>query len=96
MAIRVVGDLLIPSAERRIAAVLARIAVSGQTGTSGTLWPIRLSQTMIGQMANCSRDRVNQALRKFARAGWITAHYKSITINDLAALVAFTQGGSRD
>ena len=96
MAIRVVGDLLIPSGERRIAAVLARIAVSAQTGSDGTLWPIRLSQSMIGQMANCSRDRVNLALRKFEKAGWISADYKSITVNDLAALEAFTRGGPKD
>lgn len=96
MAIRVVGDLLIPSGERRIAAVLARIAVCRQSGQEGALWPIRLSQSMIGQMANCSRDRVNQALRKFARAGWITADYKSITVNDLAALEAFIRGGQQD
>lgn len=64
--------------------------------TFRTVEPTRIAQSMIGQMANCSRDRVNQALRKFARAGWITADYKSITVNDLAALEAFIRGGQQD
>lgn len=92
IAIRVVGDLLIPSGERRVAAVLARIAGLGQAGREATVWPIRLSQSMIGQMSNCSRDRVNQALGKFAAAGWIRVDYRMITVIDLAALEAFTRG----
>jgi CRP/FNR family cyclic AMP-dependent transcriptional regulator len=93
IAIRVVGDLLISSGERRIAAVLARIAGAGPDGAT---WPIRVSQSMLGQMSNCSRDRVNQALRKFAMAGWISADYRLITVNDLASLEAFTRGGQAD
>lgn len=96
VAIRVVGDLLISSGERRIAAVLARIAGAGQAGPQGTLWPIRLSQSLLGQMSNCSRDRVNQTLRKFTRAGWVTSDYRSVTVTDMAALEAFTRDGPKD
>ena len=68
-----VGDLLISSGERRFAAVLARIAGAGQVEPQAPLWLIRVSLAMFGQMSNCSRDRVNQALRKFGPEGWISA-----------------------
>ena len=96
IAIRAVGDLLIPSSERRIAAVLARIAGSGNGTAKQPSSPIRLSQSIIGQMSNCSRDRVNQALGRFSKSGWISAHYRAIVVNDLAALESFAQDGHQD
>jgi CRP-like cAMP-binding protein len=93
VAIRVVGDLLLSTGEKRIAAVLARLAEHTARGTAPAT--IRLSQAMIGQMSNCSRDRVNLALRKFGEAGWIKVEYRQITVTDLAALEAFTRGGER-
>jgi CRP-like cAMP-binding protein len=92
LAIRIVGDLLIPSGEKRVAAVLARIAGTGHAAPLVTEGPIRLSQAMIGQMSNCSRDRVNQALRKFAASGWIRVDYRQITVINLAALETFARG----
>jgi CRP-like cAMP-binding protein len=92
LSIRIIGDLLISSAERRVATVLARIAGMGQAGREPEVWPIRVSQSMIGQMSNCSRDRVNEAVRKFAAAGWIRVDYRQITVTDLAALEAFVRG----
>jgi CRP-like cAMP-binding protein len=92
IAIRVVGDLLISSGEKRIAAVLSRIAGTGHAAPLPRQGPIRLSQAMIGQMSNCSRDRVNQALSKFAGAGWIRVEYRQITVTDLQALEAFARG----
>jgi CRP/FNR family transcriptional regulator, cyclic AMP receptor protein len=88
-AVQVVGDLLIASGERRIAAVLARIARPNPSDEPQSPWPIRLSQAEIGQMSNSSRDRVNRALAKFARAGWVTADFKTIVVNDIAALETF-------
>jgi CRP-like cAMP-binding protein len=94
-AIRVVGDLLIGSGERRLASVLARIASLGEGSASRVSVPVRLSQTEIGQMCNCSRDRVNKALQKFAKAGWVSINYKTITVNDVAALEAFATNDAR-
>lgn len=91
MGIRVMSDLLVRSGERRIAAVLARLAQGGDGHRTGDTAPIRLSQAEIGQIANASRDRVNRALQKFAKAGWITVDYKAIVIRDIAALEVFVQ-----
>lgn len=89
-AVRVVGDLLITSGEKRIAAVLVRIARPEPSDQAEQPWPIRLTQAEIGQMSNSSRDRVNRALAKFAEAGWITTEFKMIVIHDLAALERFS------
>jgi CRP/FNR family transcriptional regulator, cyclic AMP receptor protein len=91
MAVKVLGDLLVRSGERRIAAVLARLAQGGDGHKKGDSAPIHLSQADIGQISNASRDRVNRALQKFAKAGWITLDYKTIVIRDIDALEAFVQ-----
>lgn len=91
MAIRVLGDLLVRSGEKRIAAVLTRLAQGGDGYQSGQPAPIHLSQADIGQIANASRDRVNRTLQKFAKAGWVTLDYKAIVIHNLSALEAFVQ-----
>jgi CRP/FNR family cyclic AMP-dependent transcriptional regulator len=88
MAIRVLGDLLIRSGARRIAAVLTRLATA-PPGEDPE--PIRLSQADIGQISNASRDRVNRALKKFADAGWISLDYKAIIVRDREALETFVQ-----
>jgi CRP/FNR family transcriptional regulator, cyclic AMP receptor protein len=88
-SMQVVGDLLIPSGEKRIAAVLARIARPNPGDEEQGSWPIRISQAEIGQMSNASRDRVNRALTKFEAAGWLTAEFKLIIIKDMAALESF-------
>jgi CRP-like cAMP-binding protein len=91
MGIRVLGDLLVRSGEQRIAAVLTRLAQGGDGQRMGEPAPVHLSQADIGQIANASRDRVNRALQKFAKAGWISLDYKSIVIRDIEALEAFVQ-----
>lgn len=90
-AISTIGDLMIPSSERRIAAVLSRISRPA-TGSQKQPHPIRLSQSLLGQMANASRDRVNAALSKFAKKGWITVSFKLIEVTDLAALEDYAAG----
>jgi CRP/FNR family transcriptional regulator, cyclic AMP receptor protein len=90
--LQVIGDLLIPAGERRIAAALCRIARPNPGDEGQALWPIRLSQAEIGQMSNASRDRVNRALAKFELAGWLKADFKMITIIDLTALERFAAG----
>lgn len=89
IAARIVGDLLITSGERRTAAVLVRLAGGGAAPTP---FPLRLSQSMIGQMSNSSRDRVNRALQKFATSGWVELRYNAVVILDAAALDSYARG----
>lgn len=96
MGVRVLGDLLVRSGERRIAAVLARLAQGGDGYKIGEPQPIHLSQAEIGQISNASRDRVNRALQKFAKAGWIELDFKAIVIRDINALEAFVQRERHD
>ncbi|MCO5063475.1 MAG: Crp/Fnr family transcriptional regulator [Rhizobiaceae bacterium] len=83
--IRIVHDLQIPDAARRIASVLNRAAWIGQR-------PIRLTQSEIGLMANASRKQVNATLSRFARIGWVKTDYRSITILDVEAVRQFAVG----
>lgn len=92
-AVQVVGDLLIGSGERRIAAVMARIAKPQPSADPQQPWPIRLSQAELGQMCNSSRDRVNRTLAKFAKAGWVKADFKHIVVTNLTELERFSMQG---
>jgi CRP/FNR family transcriptional regulator, cyclic AMP receptor protein len=94
VGIRILGDLLIPTSERRVAAVLCRLGGLTEARIQHDPWPIPLSQAEIGQMSNCSRDRANRALQKFSKAGWIALQQKRIVIRDRTALENFVQGGS--
>jgi CRP/FNR family transcriptional regulator, cyclic AMP receptor protein len=93
-SVQLVGDLLIPSGDKRIAAVLARIAKPNPGDEEQGSWPIRISQAEIGQMCNASRDRVNRALGKFEAAGWLEVEFKMIVIRDLAAMERFAAAPS--
>ncbi len=88
-ALKVIGDLLIPSLDRRIAATLVRISRPETSDEVLPPWPIHMTQAEIGQMANASRDRVNRALSKFEAKGWIKVEYKVITVQQLDALAAY-------
>lgn len=79
--LRLVDDLLIVDPDRRIAAVLVRIAAAVAT--------IPLTQSEIGDLACATRKQVNFALRRFAAAGWVATGYRSVTVADLPALAAF-------
>lgn len=92
LTFRVIGDLMISPGERRIAATLVRISRPEPGDEDMPPWPIHLSQEDIGQMANASRDRVNRALAKFTRAGWISVDFRTVLVTDLARLEAFAWG----
>lgn len=83
--IRIVHDLQIPDAARRIASVLQRATWIGER-------PIPLTQSEIGLMANASRKQVNAALARFAEAGWVKTDYRSITILNVDKLRRFARG----
>lgn len=82
---RVIDDLLIPQADRRIASVLNRTAL-----LVGPTMPI--SQAELGGMANASRKQVNAALPRFAARGWVEHSYRAIRVLDAAALLRFAAG----
>lgn len=94
VAIRVIGDIFLPSSERRVAACLARISRPEVSVEKVSPWPICLTQADLGRMANTSRDRANRALQKFAARGWIDVDYKAIVVRDLEALDRFASNGT--
>lgn len=85
---RVIDDLMIPQASRRIASVLNRAA-----------WlvapTVPISQADLGAMANASRKQVNAALAQFAERGWVAYAYRSIRVLDAQALLRFSAGEER-
>lgn len=82
---RVIDDLLIPQADRRIAAVLQRASwLQSRT--------IPISQADLGMKANASRKQVNAALARFAANGWVTHSYRVIEVLDGDALLKFASG----
>ena len=92
LAARVVADLLIPMADRRIAATLLRVLCAEEAIAPPTPAGFRLTQSEIGEMANASRNYVNQTLRKFAAHGWVALSYRAIALTNPAALHCFAVG----
>ena len=86
------GDLLITSGEQRLAAVLVRLADAWEGQPPA---PIPLSQQLIGQMSNLSRDRVNRFLQHLVKVGCIELRYGSVVITDLAALEVIALRGAK-
>lgn len=80
---RVIDDLLIPQADRRIATVLERAGWQAQR--------IQISQAELGNMANASRKQVNAAIARFAASGWIKHSYRTIELLDAKALMQFAR-----
>jgi CRP-like cAMP-binding protein len=70
-------DLLLPRAERRLAAILLHQAGCRHGGVP---WPVHLSQAEVGEMVNLSRHPTRHLLRAFETRGWIDQSYRCITI----------------
>lgn len=83
--IRIVHDLQMRSASRRIAAVLERSA--WLTGRA-----IPLSQSDLAVMSNTSRAQVNSAIRDFEDKGWVEHSYRSVTVTDIESLRSYVSG----
>ncbi len=83
--VRIIDDLMIPDARRRIASVLER-------ATWLTEPSIPVTQADLGAMANASRKQVNAALTEFAEYGWVERSYRSIRVIDAGALLRFAAG----
>lgn len=85
-------DLLIRNARRRIAAVLLRV-----TGAHEAVQPtdprgFLLTQGMLGDMANASRNYTNRTLAFLQQQGWIEMNHVHIRLLDVAALAGFAYG----
>jgi CRP-like cAMP-binding protein len=89
LASRIISDLLIPDAAKRIAAVLLRV-----TGAEDGVVPTHpagflMTQADLAEMANVSRPHVNQVLGELKRQGWIAMRYQRLRILDVEGLRNF-------
>lgn len=84
LAIRALRELLIPDTDRRIAAVLSRIA--SNEGAS-----IPVTQSELGDMANATRKQAHATLGAFAARGWVRLGYRAIHVTDPTALSEFAE-----
>ncbi len=82
---RVIDDLLISDARRRIASVLHRAVWLGPER-------VPITQADLGIMANASRKQVNAALAEFERASWVSRAYRAIEVLDGGALLRYASG----
>jgi CRP-like cAMP-binding protein len=89
LATRIISDLLIPNAPQRVAAVLLRV-----TGAESGIEPTHpdgflMTQAELGEMANVSRQHLNQVLSELRGKGWIAMRYQRLRVIDAAALRRF-------
>ena len=87
-AFRVISDLLIAKAPRRVAAVLMRATGYGEVEAEHADGFV-LTQTQLAQMANCSRHVVNRTFEQLEDEGWIAARYNRVRVLDEKALTDF-------
>lgn len=87
-AFRVISELLIPAAPRRVAAVLIRATGYGEVEAEHADGFV-LTQTQLAQMANCSRHVVNRTFKQMGHEGWIAARYNRVRILNEQALTDF-------
>jgi CRP-like cAMP-binding protein len=88
LAVRIILDLLIPDATKRIAAVLLRV-----TGADEDIEPSHpdgflMTQAELGEMANVSRPHVNRVLGELAAKGLIRRNYQRLRVSDAQGLRA--------
>lgn len=73
----VMSDLVLPRADRRLAAMLLHHAGCRHAGQA---YPIHLSQEDVGETARLSRHPTRQLLQAFESRGWISQSYRCIRI----------------
>lgn len=91
-AIRAISDLLIPDAERRLAAVLLRVTGAEEGLAAMPPEGVRLSQTELGEMAGFSRHHANRLLLKMQARGLVRLGYQRIIVLELERLVLLAKG----
>lgn len=89
LAVRLAADVLLRDPEQRTAAMLLRLA-----GLRNGMFlkpyqvPIILSHAKLGQLVNLSRNAISPILKSFEDRGYLRVAYRSIEIQDAAALAA--------
>lgn len=89
--IRIVSDLLIRSSDKRIAAVLLRIAGIAEEDDPKGQYVCTLRQSDLAELANVSRHVVNATMKNFEGSGWIKVGYGKISILNAGALWSFLE-----
>lgn len=90
--ISIVSDLLIRRSDKRIAAVLLRIATVHDHDRSKEFHECSLTQSDLAELANVSRHLVNATLKSFEGCGWIRIGYGKMSVLNAKALRAFLNG----
>lgn len=81
-----VDDITFRPADRRLAGALLRQAGTGDT--------VCATHEELGSAIGASRVTVSRVLAQFAKSGWLTTGYGSVTLRDQAALARFAQDGN--
>ncbi len=92
VAVRTVSDLLIPKADRRIAATLLRVTRADEGERPEDPMGFRLRQAELAEMANASRRSVVRALSAFDARGLVALRHQRIAVLDAAGLAHFAYG----
>lgn len=94
LSVQTAADLLIRRADLRVMATLARIVHPSETpfGPQAGLATICLSQAQLGEMANVSRNVVNQVLIRLSDLGVIELRYQKITVLQRERLLELSAG----
>lgn len=90
LAASVAASLLLRGSEARLAAALLRVAGRTVLSPTGPLFPVRLNQKELGEVANVSRQVVNATLRRWQQRGWIVVGYGEVVVADVESLLART------
>lgn len=85
----IVSDLLIPDSDRRLAAVVLRVTEAWREDGSLPSEPLPLTQELLGQLANASRQTVGRFVKKVSKEGLIEWRYGKITVLDAGRLEDF-------
>jgi CRP-like cAMP-binding protein len=89
LAASAAADLLIPQSAQRVAAVLLRVTAAEKGILPEHPDGFLLSQQLLAEMSNSSRNHVNQILGEFRAAGWVATRYNRIALTNVPKLLAF-------
>ena len=87
IAVATIACLLLRRPDQRIAATLVRLDATDPDATG----ILRVTQSMLGEMANVDRRLVNRILRSMAESGAVAVAYRQITVLNRAMLTAIAQ-----